>query len=196
MYLSYYMGLTAGACSTGCMVYHEITLLFSTDLLRRGSGGTLGSALSSVSGRADGLSSLLLGSGSGGLALLGSLSRSRAAGTNGTKDEQDGSKQDSAQTAGDFGDGLDGLNWVLLGEADEKVDLLTNIGNGVFLEGNAGLGFLLRLGLGGLLLGNFNSLLDNVGLLAESSSVFNRVANVDVVKEDLVLHSPELESNL
>jgi hypothetical protein len=166
-------------------------------LLRRGAGGALGStALASVGRGTGGLASLLLGASGGSLALL--LGRSRSAGANGADDDQDGGEQKSNQTASHLGNGLDSVDRILLGQANEVINLLANESDGVLLEGDGGTSGRRSLGLGlaGLLLSLLNGELDIEGLLAELLSLLDGVTDIDVVEQDVVLHGPDLETNL
>lgn len=166
-----------------------------SSLLRGGPGGALSStALASIGRGAGSLTGLLLGDTLGLLALL--RGGSRAAGANGTDNDQDRSEEKSHETTGHLGHGLDGVDRVLLGQAHEVVDLLADKGDGVLLEANGGaLGRLLGLGLLGLFLSRLDGVLDIKGLLAELLSILDGVTNVHVVEQNVALHGPDLETD-
>ncbi|KAI6761764.1 hypothetical protein HG531_002317 [Fusarium graminearum] len=111
--------------------------------------------------------------------------------------ETGGSEDDGGEATGDLGNELNSLDGVLSSNGLEEVKLLGNVVNRVFHEvqvaGGSGLVILLRLvSLGEGLL---DRVLDTEGLLSELVSILNGVADVNVVKEDVVLHGPDLEAN-
>ena len=83
-----------------------------------------------------------------------------------------------------------------LSELNKLEDLLADEPNRIILEDGLNitgfLGFGLRLSLLGLRL---DFLLDLKSLLGELLSVFGRVADVQVVKQDVLCHSPEFNTN-
>lgn len=80
---------------------------------------------------------------------------------------------------------------VKLSQLDEGDDLGADERDGVLKEGTDGLVLLLFLDVLSLL----ESLLDLVGLLGERLGVLGRVADVDVVEEDVLSHGPEFDTN-
>lgn len=168
--------------------------------LRGASGVALGSLLGSVGARRDSLRSLVLNILSLVLDVGSSLLGGRGSAARAGKTDNDGNKgdQDSTNTTSDLRDELDGLNGVLLGDGDEEVKLLLDEVDGVIeeLQVAGGLGLLRLLGLVVQLSELLKRVLLLEGLLGKLGSVLNRVSNVDVVEEDVVLHGPDLEANL
>ena len=166
-------------------------------LLGRRSGGALrSSALACIGRRAGCLTSLLLAC-SGGLLALLCRRGCRAAGANGTHNDENHCYKQCHQAARNFGHRLDSTNGILLGEDDEVIYLLANESDRVLLEADTGGGKLLfLLGLEGLLLRCFNGALNIKGFLSEFLGILHGVADVDVIKEDVVLHGPDFKADL
>lgn len=149
--------------------------------------GTRGGSLGQVLGLVAGGSSRLLGGGGG-----------RAAKVDQANDDGNERNENSANTTSNLRDKLNGLNGVSLGNGDEQVKLLLDVGDGVIEEDEVRrrLGDVVNLGLVSLLKSLFNGVLDEEGLVGQLLGILNGVANVDVVKEDVVGHGPDLEANL
>jgi hypothetical protein len=149
------------------------------------------------------LGSLVLGINSSFLRLLSSLldvllaRGGWATETHKCNEEGDGQHDDTTNGAGNVGHEADGLDGILHRNRQEEVKFLLHVSDWVVLEaeviGRLGDVGWLRLGLSLLFL--LDGALDGIGLLAERSSVFFGVTNVDVVEQDIGLHRPDLEAN-
>ena len=82
--------------------------------------------------------------------------------------------------------------------ASSDLSLLLDVKNWVILEDKVGgrLGCVLGLGLVGLLFSLLGGVLEVERLSLELLSIVDGVANVDVVEENVLLHGPDLETNL
>lgn len=151
--------------------------------------GRLGASGGSLSDLVLGLLGLLLD-------LSGSLLDRGGVGSNAdnAEDEAEDGEEDSGNAASNLGNELDGLNGVALGDGQEQVKLLSDVGLGVIQElevvGRSGL--VLLLGSLGLLKGLLNGVLLEESLLGELAGILNGVTNVDVVEKDILLHGPDL----
>jgi hypothetical protein len=152
--------------------------------------------------RGDRLGSLVLGVNGSFLGFLSSLldvflRRRLGTGTSQENDDGDDEGHDTTDTASNLGHELDGLDGIFLGESEEQLELLGDVLDWVILEdevvGRLGDIRWLRLGLGLLFL--LNRTLHGPGLFAESLRILLRVANVDVVEENIGLHGPDLETD-
>lgn len=87
---------------------------------------------------------------------------------------------------------LEGQDGVNLGDVDEGNGLLADVRHGVLSERREA---VIILNVGQLVGGNLERLLDLEGLGSESLGILNGVTDEDVVEEDVLVHSPELNTN-
>ena len=172
--------------------------------LRGASSGTLvGLGLGLIDAGGDGLSDLVLGASCLGLdvpsGLLDLRRGSGAAHGDNADDDCDESGGDGGKTTSGFGNELDGLDGVGLCDGEEEVELLADVVDWVVHEDQVrgGTGWLVLIGLGlGLELEELlNGVLLEEGLVGKLLGILDGVANVDVVKEDIALHGPDLETD-
>ena len=118
--------------------------------------------------------------------------------TNNTEEDtnhtEESSEEDS-ESGTSLGLRLESIDGVDLGGLNESEDLLADEGNRVFLQGNSGLRILLIDLVGSLVGGLLEGVLDKVGLLGELIGILDGVTDVDVVKEDVLSHGPEFNTN-
>lgn len=104
-------------------------------------------------------------------------------------EETEETEKSGKESSRDLGHLLEGASWVKDEEVAERVEASTSLVDNAEL-----LGVLLIILCGTLLL-LLDGLLDVVSLLGELLGILLRVANVNVVKEDVLGHGPELDTD-
>lgn len=139
---------------------------------------------------------LLLVVGAGSVGLLGRLSDDRLGSAANEAEDSTDHAEESEDEAGedntDFRLCLKGSSGVGLGGVDEVEEAGANPLDGVFTEGDV---VVVGVILGGLLSSDLEGFLDLEGLGGELLGVLHGVADVDVVEEDVLGHSPEFDTD-